>query len=120
MTKPNSDKSGRAARRRKDRKVTQAQRTIAREGTTPSVGIDINALMAKMRGTIGALTVERDALSVQLEQRDAVIAQLGAQLAKFTTVQAEPPELGEVPEEQREVHADPDRPPLTATEENAE
>ena len=86
--------------------MAQAQRTIAREGNIPSVGIDINALMDRMRSTIGALTVERDALSVQLAQRDSVIEQLGAQIARLTPSTPEeepdPPEIGEGPGEPTE------------------
>lgn len=54
------------------------------------MALDFNALMAKMRSTIGALTVERDALSVQLEQRDSVIHRLGEQLARLTPSTPEP------------------------------
>lgn len=82
------------------------------------MGIDINALMSKMRGTIGALTVERDALSVQLEQRDSVIRQLGEQLARLAPSVPEPeveepPELGEVPPTVAEGPAEPTEQELT-------
>jgi hypothetical protein len=38
------------------------------------MGLDLNALLAKTRATIGDLTMERDALRVQVEQREKQIA----------------------------------------------
>jgi len=101
--------------------VAQAQRTIAREGNIPSVGIDINALMDRMRSTIGALTVERDALSVQLAQRDSVIEQLGAQIARLTPGTEPAPEVeGPPPPTVAESLEEPTKEELEAIKEIAE
>ncbi len=64
MTKPNSDKSNRAKRRRQEKEIERAQRGGARppvaqqpsRGAQQGTPIDINALYQR----IGVLTVERD------------------------------------------------------------
>lgn len=66
---PHSDKSRRAVGRRQEQEVERAQRTVARQAAGAAGGLDINALVARMRETIGGLTVERDILLVQLDQQ---------------------------------------------------
>lgn len=98
---PNSDKSGRAARRREEKQVQQAQRTVARAQPAVSQGIDITALLAKNRQTMGSLTMERDMLSVQLEQRDELIVVLQKALEKVPSEN----ETGEEQEEEENAEA---------------
>jgi hypothetical protein len=72
---PHSDKSGRAARRREEREVAKAQNTVARAQARPVEGspnITVNDLLRK----IGALTVERDAMQLQINQQQAQIEAL--------------------------------------------
>lgn len=108
---PHSDKSGRAASRREKKQVEQAQRTLARASQQPTgpAAVDINALLAKSRRTIGDLTMERDMLAVQLDQRDELIVVLQKALEEAPAEEEEedPPELGEV-EEVEEVEGPPE------------
>ena len=57
MTKqPNSDQTGRAARRRQEKEVERAQRTVARAENPQGVPVTTKDLLSK----IGVLTVEVD------------------------------------------------------------
>jgi hypothetical protein len=83
---PNSDKSGRAERRREGRKVAQAQRVVQHAQATPQAlpraegapqpGLQVST--DYLLRNIGILTVERDLLREQVAQRDAVIDRLTA------------------------------------------
>lgn len=82
--KPNSDQSGRATRRREEQEVTRAQRTVARAQAQPrpvegGLNISIDDLLRK----IGVLTVERDAMQLQITQQQTQITQQQAQIERL-------------------------------------
>jgi hypothetical protein len=84
MTKPNSDQSSRATRRRQTKALEKAQRVLEVAQDTPQpiapprgVSVSINDLLRK----VGLLTMENGALKDQLGQRNEQITSLAKQLA---------------------------------------
>ena len=70
MTKPNSDKSGRAARRREERAVKKAGATVAQANTTP-----------RPVPTGGGMRVSIDEMTQLIVERDITINRLKQQIA---------------------------------------
>ncbi len=86
MTKPNSDKSGRAARRREDREVKKAAATIARANLAPRP-LPATGGMHVSVDELTQLIVERD---IQINRLKQQIAQQQNQLIELRSGQEEP------------------------------
>ncbi len=89
MTKPNSDKSGRAARRREDREVKQAVATVARAKARPQPLPATGGVRVSI-DEMTQLVIERDIMINRLKQQ---IALQQNQLTELRSGQEELPEV---------------------------